>query len=103
MNENTCVCCGAPIPEGCQTCWECEHGVDKTSKPPSDKQIELAEAIANLLELDFPTSSKDFTAAVYWKFINDHIEEARSCWDDDESRGGGFYDDLMYFSPINQD
>lgn len=28
-NENTCVCCGATIPEGwqyCNTCWENEHG-----------------------------------------------------------------------------
>ena len=23
-NENTCVCCGSPIPEGRQVCPECE-------------------------------------------------------------------------------
>lgn len=22
---NTCVCCGKPIPEGSQVCWECLH------------------------------------------------------------------------------
>ena len=103
MNENTCVCCGAPIPEGQQTCWGCEHGITiDSSKSPSDKQIQLAADIANTLGIEFPRSSKDFTAVVYWKFIKDNIEEARSCWDDDEARGGGFYDDLMYFSPINQ-
>lgn len=25
MNENTCVFCGAIIPEGRQICWSCEH------------------------------------------------------------------------------
>lgn len=25
MNENICVCCGAPIPEGRQVCWNCER------------------------------------------------------------------------------
>ena len=24
--EDICVCCGAPVPEGCMICWECEHG-----------------------------------------------------------------------------
>lgn len=23
--ENTCVCCGKEIPEGCNVCYECEH------------------------------------------------------------------------------
>ena len=23
--ENTCVCCGKEIPEGCHVCYECEH------------------------------------------------------------------------------
>ena len=27
---NTCVCCGAVIPEGRQVCWNCEN----TSYPP---------------------------------------------------------------------
>lgn len=25
-NEDTCVCCGEPVPEGRQVCWQCEHG-----------------------------------------------------------------------------
>lgn len=23
---NTCVCCGAPVPEGRMVCWACENG-----------------------------------------------------------------------------
>ena len=26
--ESVCVCCGAPVPEGWQICWECEHQFD---------------------------------------------------------------------------
>lgn len=22
---DTCVCCGAPVPEGRMVCWQCEH------------------------------------------------------------------------------
>jgi len=29
MNENTCVCCGAVIPEGRQVCPKCEQMLDK--------------------------------------------------------------------------
>jgi predicted nucleic acid-binding Zn ribbon protein len=32
MNENTCVCCGAQIPEGRQVCWNCEHETERKSK-----------------------------------------------------------------------
>lgn len=28
-NENTCVCCGAPIPEGRLVCPLCEKGADR--------------------------------------------------------------------------
>lgn len=100
MNENTCVCCGESIPEGGQTCWNCEHNVNKTFKTPSDKQIRLAADIANTLGIDFPMSSKDFTAATYYKFINDNIEEASSYWNDET--GDGLDDEMMWFSPLNQ-
>ena len=26
-NVEHCVCCGAPVPEGRQVCWQCEHGL----------------------------------------------------------------------------
>ena len=44
-------------------------------KLPSDKQIDLANEIAYALSIDFPQSSRDFTAKDYWDFINKHIQE----------------------------
>lgn len=36
-NDNTCVCCGAPIPEGRQVCHACEkgdtHGQNTSQRP----------------------------------------------------------------------
>jgi len=32
MMADTCVCCGAPVPEGRQVCWVCEHG-DEITQP----------------------------------------------------------------------
>ena len=103
MKKKTCACRGARMYTEQKACWDYEHDIaGDSSKSPSDKQIQVAADIAITLGIEFPRSSKDFTAAVYWKFIKDNIEEARSYWNDDEARGGGFYDDLMYFSPINQ-
>lgn len=28
-SEETCVCCGRPIPEGRQICWQCEHELEE--------------------------------------------------------------------------
>lgn len=102
MGEDHCVCCGKIVPEGNQVCWSCEQNISiSCSKPPSNKQIRLAEDIANTLGIDFPVSSKDFTAAVYWKFINDNIEEASSYWE--SNVGIDFWDEeIMWFSPLNQ-
>ena len=44
-------------------------------KAPSEKQIKLADLIADSLKIDFPQSSKDFTAFGYWNFINKNIDE----------------------------
>lgn len=44
-------------------------------KTPSDKQIKFADRIAATLEIDFPKSSDDFTAATYYNFIKNHIDE----------------------------
>ena len=101
MNENTCVSCGEPIPEGAHVCWSCENDADKGAKIPSDAQIQLAADIANTLGIEFPASSKEFTAYTYWRFIKDNIEEARSYWNDFND-DGGWYDEMMWFSPLNQ-
>lgn len=100
MNENTCVCCGAPIPEGSHVCWNCENDADKGAKIPSDAQIQLAADIANTLGIEFPASSKEFTAYTYWRFIKDNIEEARNYWGENES--DEFLYDMDWFSPLNQ-
>lgn len=104
MNADTCVCCGAIIPEGRQVCWTCENGFShtkQTGKLPSEAQIELADKIADTLGIDFPQCSAEFTAEIYWEFINKHYAEARAIWRDD----GDCYDDLdglAWFSPLNQ-
>lgn len=102
MSAEHCVCCGTAIQDDMTICFSCEHGVEKMQKLPSEAQIKLADEIAIALDIEFPMTSSDFTAATYWKFIHDNIEEMRNYFDDDEARGGGFYDDLMFFSPLNQ-
>lgn len=44
-------------------------------RSPSEKQIELADKIADILNIDFPKGSYEFTAYIYWKFINSHMQE----------------------------
>lgn len=46
-------------------------------KVPSEKQIEYAEYLASIFEVDFPTSSRDFTARAYHAFIEKYNEELR--------------------------
>lgn len=44
-------------------------------KSPSNKQIELADKIANVLKIDFPRNDADFTAYAYYHFIKEHIND----------------------------
>lgn len=44
------------------------------ARAPSKKQIEFADAIAEALNLDFPTSSCEYTAQEYFFFIRDHVD-----------------------------
>lgn len=37
---DTCVCCGAPVPEGRQICWICEH----TDYAKADEPVSQAPA-----------------------------------------------------------
>lgn len=37
---DTCVCCGAPVPEGRQICWICEH----TDYAKADEPVRQAHA-----------------------------------------------------------
>lgn len=54
-------------------------------KAPSDKQIELADKMANILDLDFPRGDFEFTAYDYWKFINSHIEQYVECYENSKT------------------
>ncbi len=56
---------------------------------PTEKQIKFAEAIADVLGIDFPQSSKEFTKQVYCEFIKEHHDELKDktdwqSWDEDE-------------------
>ena len=37
MNEETCVICGAPIPEGRQVCYFCEHKINEAEEGEDGK------------------------------------------------------------------
>ena len=50
-------------------------------KSPSNKQIELADKMAYILDLDFPRGDFEFTAYAYWEFINSHIEPYFGCYE----------------------
>lgn len=45
------------------------------SKSPTDRQIAFAERIADVLDIDFPAGSPDFTQWTYYQFINAYIDE----------------------------
>lgn len=47
-------------------------------KSPSEKQIAYAEYLAAIFEVDFPSSSRDFTARTYHAFIEKYNKELRS-------------------------
>lgn len=50
---------------------------------PTEKQIILAERMANMLNIEFPVSSKDFNKATYCMFIKDHYDEWKDYMLDD--------------------
>lgn len=71
-------------------------------KSPTEKQIRLADAIADALGIDFPQSSRDFTRHVYWQFINDHIEDAKMHWRDDGEYIDMWDEEMAWFNPLNE-
>lgn len=53
--------------------------MDKYYAPlPTEKQIEFADVIADVLEIDFPTCSAEFTKWAYQQFISNHIHEYKA-------------------------
>ena len=64
---------------------------------PTDKQIDFVEAITEVLGIDFPQSSKDFTKRTYRNFIDNHYIEFKRVMDDYS------YDDdeMLWFQMLN--
>lgn len=69
MNNNTCVCCGAIIPEGRQVCPNCESGKYNSDeffsaerKRTNGERIRAMtdEELANFIE-ELPICPKDFS------------------------------------------
>ena len=66
---------------------------------PTDKQIDFAEEIADVLGIDFPISSKDFTKQTYCEFIKEHYDEYRQVVED--ANDLNFEDELAWFQMLN--
>ena len=66
---------------------------------PTEKQIELVEAITDALGIDFPTSSKEFTKQIYCEFIKEYYDEFMLVVDDVEDFNSD--DELAWFQMLN--
>ena len=64
---------------------------------PTEKQIRFAEMIADVLNIDFPTSSKEFTKRVYCHFISDNYAAFKSIMDDYADDD----DEMLWFQMLN--
>ena len=64
---------------------------------PTEKQIDFVEAITEVLGIDFPQSSKEFTKRTYCHFIDNHYIEFKRVMDDYS------YDDdeMLWFQMLN--
>jgi 5-methylcytosine-specific restriction endonuclease McrA len=43
MPDDTCICCGAYVPEGRQVCPNCERGASKMYEPPKRRKLSKSE------------------------------------------------------------
>jgi hypothetical protein len=65
---------------------------------PSEAQIKFADEISKVLNIDFPISSREFTAQQYYNFIANHINDYREVLNSDPS----YEDDLEWCPPIDE-
>ena len=56
--DNTCVCCGAVIPEGRQVCKACEEGFTARNRETLEKLREIAEKIGSALIESFEAAKE---------------------------------------------
>lgn len=66
---------------------------------PTEKQIDFVEEITNVLGIDFPQSSKDFTKQIYYEFIKEHYDEFIQVVDDYEDFNSD--DEMAWFQMLN--
>ena len=43
MNEERCVCCDNPIPEGTMVCWNCEHNILDNHNTLTQADLEIVK------------------------------------------------------------
>lgn len=70
-----------------------------TTCPPTEKQIRFTEDIAKVLNIDFPTTSKEFTKRTYCNFINAHYEDFQMAMDD--ANVFNTEDEMVWFQMLN--
>lgn len=75
--------------------YKCEY----CNYSPTEKQIEFAEAIASVLGIDFPQSSKDFTKQSYYHFIKNYYDEYKRVVND--YNDFNFEDEMAWFQMLN--
>jgi hypothetical protein len=66
---------------------------------PTEKQIKLAEDIARVLGINFPTSSKEFNKRTYRNFINAYYDEFKMVLND--ANDICFEDEISWFQMLN--
>lgn len=66
---------------------------------PTEKQIALVEAMTEILEIDFPQSSKEFTKQTYYEFIKEYYEKYRQVIND--VNDFNTEDELSWFQMLN--
>ena len=85
--------------EDTPACEKFEEEVQNDDMSPTDKQIEFADSIAEVLGIDFPQSSKDFNKFVYYKFIKDHYDDYMQFVDD--VNDFNWEDEMSWFQMLN--
>jgi hypothetical protein len=71
------------------------EGFEVTS--PTEKQIDFVEAITEVLGIDFPQSSKEFTKQIYFEFIKEHHDK----WKDKTEWCSWYEDEMDWFQMLN--
>ena len=66
---------------------------------PTEKQIEFVEAITEVLGIDFPQSSKEFTKQIYSEFIKAYYDDFMRAVDDINDFNSE--DEMAWFQMLN--